>query len=764
MKHTLQRFFLTIVIYLSACACTVFFITPYSFTSFIGPAAGIATALVIVFGAKILLAITIATLLFCLYLFYSLSMEIELSMIVISLLAILLQGGWAKQLTLREVNQYKWLKSRQHLLQFLFKIGPLISLVSAFSVTIVVILESKTIDENLFFIFVNAWSGSILFSIFFTPIMLLTQGRQQLDLTKRIFTIVASLLVVVAIGSLFKISQNVQLSERQNIFKEVKNNVLQAIHKEIDITVDSLNSLSALFQASDSVDILQFNSFAQQISQPNYTVRVLEWAPITSHTDRAEFENKYNLIIEKNIQGDTQKAANRSRYAPIRYIYPYRSNEAVIGLDVLTNSNRIISMDNVISSGRVIASAPLKLIQDNHSNLGVLFVSAVFSGSTNNNTNIERGRSDNLLGFVIAVVQFKNFFQHISALETGKIDLFVEDVTSSVPFILFGRELNENHRHVEKINLQVHSRQWQISVGEHEPWQLQPKNLQVWGMLFGATIAGMLFQVLILMMVVYTNELNSQVKRKTRELIAAKELAEKKNSAKTNFLNTLSNDLQTPLHAIKGFCQQFPKTEGAEGDKLIQNIELAQGNMQKLLGMVVDLSKTELGRAEVNNASFDFHSFLKRIDDMISVKKSPEEITLVQEKKIVFLIDENVPPFVISDELKIQQILISLCEGVHALFKSTNIRLTVKVRSHHHNSATLLFVFTNHDDEPIDITAPFNHFIESNISLFNTQMALAKEVSQLMEGDVNLGISDSGERVLTAAIKILTTLNEPKYT
>ena len=43
-------------------------------------------------------------------------------------------------------------------------------------------------------------------------------------------------------------------------------------------------------------------------------------------------------------------------------------------------------------------------------------------------------------------------------------------------------------------------------------------------------------------------------------------------------------------------------------------------------------------------------------------------------------------------------------------------------------------------------------------------MALAKEMSQLMEGDVNLGISDSGERVLTAAIKILTTLNEPKNT
>ena len=69
MKNTLQLFFLTIAIYLCVCACTIFFITPYSFTSFIGPAAGITTALVIFWGTGILLAIAIATILFCLYLF-----------------------------------------------------------------------------------------------------------------------------------------------------------------------------------------------------------------------------------------------------------------------------------------------------------------------------------------------------------------------------------------------------------------------------------------------------------------------------------------------------------------------------------------------------------------------------------------------------------------------------------------------------------------------------------------------------------------------
>lgn len=772
MKNTLLRFFLTIIIYLFVCACTVFFITPYSFTSFIGPGAGITTALVIFFGTGILLATAIATILFCLYLFYSLNLPIELSMVIITLLAIMLQGFWAKQLTLNEVNQQNWLKSRRHLLIFLFKIGPLISLISAFTMVIVVILESQSLGENLFFTFVSGWSGSVLLSVFFTPLLLLTQGRQQLNLPKRIFIIIASFLAIIAIGLLFKVSQNVQQHERQNTFKQVKNRVLQGIQKEIDITIGKLNSLSAFFKASEDVDLIKFNSFTQQIFQTKSSVRSLEWAPIMHHKDRVHFEKQHNIILEKSTKGVMKKAGNRIRYAPIRFIFPYLGNEPIIGLDVLTNPNHIISMDNVISSKLVTASAPFRLIHDNHDNLGVLFMSAIFSESTDNLTNVERRSSGELLGFVIAAVQFKGFFQHISPSETDKIDLFIEDVTSPVPYILFGRQLNENHRHVESVKLQVNSRQWRISLGEHQSWQLQQKNWQAWGMLFGATFGGVLFQILILMMAVYSNELSSQVVRKTRELIIAKEESEHKSTAKTNFLHTLSNELQTPLDAIKDFCQQLQKADNKAKDKIIKNIELAQDNMQKLLNVVVDLSKIELGELDINSEPFDFYGFLGRIDDMLSAKKSPEDIALAQKNSITFLIDPNVPHFINSDELRIQQILIAFCEGVHELFNVRNMRLTVKVHSHHHNSAThshhhnsatLLFVFTNHDDESVDNTAHFSHFINSNMALFSTKMAMAKDVCQLMDGDANLAMSASGERVLTASIKILITSNEQQH-
>jgi CHASE1-domain containing sensor protein len=763
MKNTLQRFLLTIVIYLCACACTLFFITPYSFISFIGPAAGITTALVIFFGTGVLSAITIATIGFCSYLIYFQNLSIDLSMFIITLLAIMLQGYWAKQLTLNEIKHQNWLKSRQYLLRLLFKIGPLISLVSAFTVLIVVILESKSLSNNLLFTFVSGWSGSVLFAVFFTPLLLLSQGRQQLNLPKRTFIIIASFLAIIAIGLLFKISQNVQQSERQETFKQVQNRVLQGIQKEIDITIGELNSLSAFFKSNESVDLHSFNVFAKQIFQTESSIRVLEWAPITSHKDRASFEQKYNNILEKSPNGVTQKARNRNRYAPIRYIYPYLGNEPVIGLDVLTNPNSIISMDKVISSKDIIASAPIRLIQDNHTNLGILFASAVFAASTDKQTEVDLNSSDDLLGFVIAVVQFKNFFQHLSPLQADKIDLFIEDVTSPEPHILFGRTLNESHRYVESVNLQVNSRQWKISLGEHQPWQLQQKNWQVWGILFGVTFGGMLFQVLILMMVVYSNELSSQVVRKTRELIIAKEQSENKSMEKTNFLHTLSNELQTPLHAIKGFCQQLPKADNQTKNNIIKNIDLAQDNMQKLLNVVVDLSKIELGELEVNSELFDFYGFLKRIDDMLSAKKSSTDTTLLDEKNVIFLIDSNVPHFINSDELRIQQILIGLCQGVHELFNIRNTRLTVKVHSHHQNSATLFFIFTNHDDEPIDSTAPFSHFLNAGVGLFSTQMAMAKEVCQLMDGDASLAISTSGERVLTASIKILISSNEQQH-
>ena len=752
MQNTPKRFFLTIIIYLSVCACTFLFITPYSFTGFVGPAAGITTALVILWGISILLAIAVATVLFCLFLYFWLEIPFELSMVIITLLALILQGFWAKQLTFVEVDKQNWLKSRRDLFSFLWKVGPVISLVSAFTVVILTVIENQSFGNNLLFTFANCWSNSILFSIFFTPLFLLYQGRHHLSSSKRFFITFSSLLAIVTIGLLFSISQNVQQHQRQDVFNKIHLEVLQALQQEITSTIEQVNSLSALFKASEHVNRNEFALFSQYVFQHESSVRVFEWAPVVNHENRIEFEKEFGNINEKTSKGTLKRAEKRSRYTPIKFIYPPLNNGQVLGLDVLKNAKTIIDMDKVISEGGVVTSAPISLIQDEHDNLAILFTSAVFS----DNVAQEESRSAHLLGFIIAVVQFEGLFKKISPLKSDDITMFIEDITMQEPYILFGKQLNENFRYADTTNINVGSRIWRISLGENTPWQMQEKNWQVWGMLFGATLGGILFQVLILMMAVYSNELTDQVTRKTRELILAKEKSEHENTAKTGFLHTLTNELKTPLEAIIHFTAQLKVIEPSEQKITIQNIESAQNNMQKLLTMVVNLSKLELGELTVNSEPLDFYGFLERVDSMIKASTSNND------ESIAFLISPNVPHFINSDELKIQQVLIAFCGGVHKLFSVMNMKLSIKAHHHQNNIATLLFVFTSHDSESSNSTEKFQHFIAKDFESYSTEMAIAKEVCQLMGGNANLAISASGERILTVSLKVSVTSSEQK--
>ncbi|MCW8833101.1 MAG: CHASE domain-containing protein [Colwellia sp.] len=728
---------------------------PFSFISFIGPVAGVTTALVIFMGTNILLVMSVAVIAFSSFLFWFMKLDINLAMIIITVLATMLQSYWAKQITLAQVNQQNWLKSRKELLTFLVKVGPLTAIVSASAIIVITMLDNKALGGNLFYTFMSSWSGSVLFAIFFTPLLLLTQRQQQLTSSKRFFIIFASSLAFVAIGLLFKISQNAQLHNRHDMFEQAKSDIGQSIRQEVALVVDELNSLSAFIKASEHVTSSEFKLFTEHNSHENSSIRVLEWAPIVQHAQRASYEKQAMRIMERDLAGKMQVAKQRDVYAPIRYVYPSLSNQIILGLDVLTNPAEVISMTKVINSDKAIASAPINLIQDDHSNPGILFILSVHAAGKLSNAPLIT-KQDSLLGFVVAVVQFEGFFTRIAELSTNDIGLFIEDISSVEPYILFGKQLLETNRYVEQFYLNVNSRQWRVSLFEQHPWQMQQKNWQAWGILFGVTFGGVLFQSLILMMAAYSSELSTQVIRKTQELIIAKDQSEQESVAKTAFLKTLNKELQTPLQAIALFIEQLRKTEQQQQKAIITNIDLAQKNMGQLLDMIVDLSKIESGNLLLQSEIFDFHGFLMRIDEMLKVQNQ----NTAKGRALTMLIDSSVPHFITGDELRIQQFLIPLCTDIYAFFNMKKIRLTVKSHSHQFNTATLFFVFTGHDEENIAVKAPCTDYMSKEIGQYSTQMTMVKEICQLMEGDLSLGVTHSGEMILTAVIKVVQATNE----
>ena len=285
-----NRILIVILFYLAVCLLTTMIVKPFSVINFIGPAAGIASAFTIVWGAGVFFSVVLGTIIFSFLLFLINGEGLSFPIFLICVLAISLQSFWTKQLVYRVVRQQRWLKSRVLLFSFILKIGPLAGLISASSVVVISMLDLKIIGSSIGYVFFSSWASSILTAIFFTPIFLFTQGVQQLSISKRLFVVFASILGCIAIALLFKISQNTHQYQRVEQFQKAKGNIELLVLDEIERINNQVYSLVALFKASEHISFDEFTTFSAHIHQDNSSIRALEWIPLIGNEHRERFE------------------------------------------------------------------------------------------------------------------------------------------------------------------------------------------------------------------------------------------------------------------------------------------------------------------------------------------------------------------------------------------------------------------------------------------------------------------------------------------
>lgn len=775
-RLNLHRFVIASLLYFTLCISATWLINPISFISFVAPAAAFVSGLILLWGTTAFVAV-LFTSPFIGYCFYHyLGVHFELATILIAVLAIVLQGFWTKQLTYKFIFSTKWLKSRRWMLFFLLRLGPLASIISATAVVVIAILDNRVMQGSFLYTFLTSWSTSVLFSVFFIPLLLLIKENKQLNTSKKLFVSVISLLGGLATFLLFKASYIEQNHHRLDKFFHHKRSIERQIKQEIADVVSQVNSLSALFKAKEVVTLAEFTLFSQSILKENSSVRALEWAPIVTFENRKEFEESASLTfnqpfkIKERVNGQLLDSTKVSPYyAPLLYLYPYKENNSVLGLDVFSNAEKILSMKEVTSNGGILASAPLTLLQDEFTKPGVLFSTAVLAfqpmqlatdlvespkQTFDKKLNLkQRNTPQDLQGFVIAVVQFSDFFQRLSKQGKGYFDFSIQDVTRFEPHLLFGKALQRDNRHVESILIDVYSRQWRIDIGEQAPWFAQDKSWQAWAILVGGTLGAFIFQLLILMMAAYSSELSQKVQLKTRALILAKEKSDQKSLAKTNFLNALNNELRIPLQVIKVFVEQL-KQKGIN-NKQVTGILHSKNNIVQLLDTMMDLSEIESGTITVKSEPFDFYGFLKCIEPMLKANNEEEG------KSIFLLINKDVPHYINGDELRIQKLLYVLTQSAQQIFVTDDLRLTIKLHEHKYNSASLFFIYSHQDDASAsDSDEKIKLITEQGFSSYSTSMAMLKEVCELLQGSVNLGLLPSGGGVLSASIRVKITTPE----
>ncbi len=144
--------------------------------------------------------------------------------------------------------------------------------------------------------------------------------------------------------------------------------------------------------------------------------------------------------------------------------------------------------------------------------------------------------------------------------------------------------------------------------------------------------------------------------RESDRLRIEKEAAEKSNLAKSAFLANMSHELRTPLNAILGFSQLLSRGENLDADQRenLQTITQSGTHLLALINDILDMSKIEAGRAELNSHPFDLREMLTSLEAMFSLRAREKGLDLI------FDVAPNVPPYIVSDEGKLRQVIVNL--------------------------------------------------------------------------------------------------------
>lgn len=156
---------------------------------------------------------------------------------------------------------------------------------------------------------------------------------------------------------------------------------------------------------------------------------------------------------------------------------------------------------------------------------------------------------------------------------------------------------------------------------------------------------------------------NNQIKLKTNDLLqtknteleASRDAAVKAMEAKTNFLSTVSHELRTPLYAVTGLTHLL--LEENPNDAQLEHLKALKFSGDYLLSFINDilqLNKIDADKLEPVNAEFNLKKVLTEV--VSSLQQSAKQ----NHTKIVLDYDEKIPKTLLSDSMKLSQILINL--------------------------------------------------------------------------------------------------------
>lgn len=239
-----------------------------------------------------------------------------------------------------------------------------------------------------------------------------------------------------------------------------------------------------------------------------------------------------------------------------------------------------------------------------------------------------------------------------------------------------------------------------------------------------------------------TREVEAKVAARTSELKEAQLTAETANQTKSEFLANMSHEIRTPLAAIIGFSELLsnPEVNSDDKNKFVAAIKRNGELLATIINDILDLSKVEAGKLEINNREISTAEVATDITVLLGRTALDKGIALNVST------EKNVPKIITTDPLRLKQVLINIIGNAIKFTEKGAVTVKLRFEKKSENSGILAFDVsdTGQGINPSEVIKLFKVFSQADSSSkrhfagTGLGLALSKNLANLLGGDVVL--------------------------